>query len=1439
MLLVALLISPAGGWSLNVSPGNVSGNGGTTITVPINISDVGAGLNADAFGFTIAFDSSVLTFVEAKKDGTLTAPFTLVSGNVIAPGQVKVNGSLFGTPVNIAAAGVFVNLSFTVNSAAYKDSTLALSAFKDDISTATTTNGTFSITGVTRSVVVTPASTTTIVAGQPVTLTAEVLINGTHLDLTSPADVTFAASGRGAFGASSLSAGKVQVVYTTHTKVESSTITATEKITGSNSQGTAEVTSVAGPLVTLTVAPDTKTLDADKTEQFAVTGVDANGNAADMGTITWTVQGGIGTITNTGLFSANVAGTGTVTATSNVGNVSDASGTITVIPGNLVSIAVSPDTKTLTADQAEQFSVVGKDADNNAITNLGAVNWSVQGGIGTIDGNGLFTATTVGTGTVTATAGGKTDVSGTITVTHGAAAKMTITASGTTLASDQKGNAMVNARILDLDGNPCDTDNGRAVNFSLTDSTYLTLSAAAANTVNGVATISVQTKAGQVASPPATAGLNITSAGLTPPAATPDLTFTIVNFSATPQDRALLTTGSPHSTTITAIGATSYNWSVQSGKGTLSATTGSSVTLTAPNSITEGTAGHPTVVRVQDATNTTVQYDLTIRTYEPVSVTQPASAVGITSSGTPKTIQLQVAGGSGAYSYAVNGAAGVIDVSPTGLVTGLANGTRTVYVWDTANGAQATANNFRASTPNIEVVSPVTVTPATATLKAAATQQFAAAGGKGSYVWSTSNGLAGSISAAGLFTAAQVTAPQTTTITATDGTYGNIKGTATVSVLPPVAISNAPTTTPTVTSGKEYATVLQASGGSGSGNYEWKVTTDPSGTFSTNWTTQDTFAFIAPKTTNSGGLYEITLRDKLNPTFTSTFQIKVSIALDPSSFNFLSGGAEQTFTVAGTAAANKFTWDILSDTTMAKVTDTTVYGSWNPASVVTGALTNKFTPATVTAMKTFYLQITVEGDADLTEANGLNKAVFGPFRILPTADYTVNVKDGAGAPLAAATVTVNHPANTWSAPNSAAAGKFVFKLPDTGGKYLYRIALAGYLPNPLEVSSAAKTIDAQILVVDAAKAIKGTVTPSPATAGATVTAYLPTAAAAQIPVQYTATTANDGTYTIDLPAGAAATGWTVVPGKTGYQSATPLTGVAAGATGVNFVLTGVTGVAPDAGTGGGGLTPPPANGQMASVQVPAGGLTADGYIRIVQENKDLTTSNYTAASPTYVYDVKIYTDAAFTTPMPEGNIKRVVITVPLDLGKVKPGDLESGAFRIYSAPTKALLEAGSGTAVPISNIISTDYVGNGMIGSVTFWVDHLSFFGIGGGSGIGGGDDGGSGCFIATAAYGSYFEPHVMLLRHFRDAYLLTNDWGRAFVAFYYRHSPALAGFIAKHDGLRAVVRLGLAPLVGVAYVTIHTTPLQKALIGLALIGLLTAGTVVLLRTRRVRRGAV
>jgi len=117
----------------------------------------------------------------------------------------------------------------------------------------------------------------------------------------------------------------------------------------------------------------------------------------------------------------------------------------------------------------------------------------------------------------------------------------------------------------------------------------------------------------------------------------------------------------------------------------------------------------------------------------------------------------------------------------------------------------------------------------------------------------------------------------------------------------------------------------------------------------------------------------------------------------------------------------------------------------------------------------------------------------------------------------------------------------------------------------------------------------------------------------------------------------------------------------------------------------------------------------------------------------------------------------------------------------------------------------------------------------------GGAGGGGGGCFIATAAYGSYIEKHVMVLREFRDHFLLTNSVGKAFVYLYYTYSPPVAQFIASHDTVRFMVRWSLLPVVGVSWMSLNIgLSVTLALIGL-LICFMGAGAMISQRRMRLR----
>lgn len=64
-----------------------------------------------------------------------------------------------------------------------------------------------------------------------------------------------------------------------------------------------------------------------------------------------------------------------------------------------------------------------------------------------------------------------------------------------------------------------------------------------------------------------------------------------------------------------------------------------------------------------------------------------------------------------------------------------------------------------------------------------------------------------------------------------------------------------------------------------------------------------------------------------------------------------------------------------------------------------------------------------------------------------------------------------------------------------------------------------------------------------------------------------------------------------------------------------------------------------------------------------------------------------------------------------------------------------------------------------------------------------------SGCYIATMAYGNYNHPQVIVLRNFRDKYLLTTKAGQYFVAFYYWLSPKLVTKCKDNDFIKKTSR--------------------------------------------------
>ena len=79
------------------------------------------------------------------------------------------------------------------------------------------------------------------------------------------------------------------------------------------------------------------------------------------------------------------------------------------------------------------------------------------------------------------------------------------------------------------------------------------------------------------------------------------------------------------------------------------------------------------------------------------------------------------------------------------------------------------------------------------------------------------------------------------------------------------------------------------------------------------------------------------------------------------------------------------------------------------------------------------------------------------------------------------------------------------------------------------------------------------------------------------------------------------------------------------------------------------------------------------------------------------------------------------------------------------------------------------------------------------------GQQGGGGCLIATAAFGSELAPQVQFLREIRDSTVLQTESGSAFMTgfnqFYYSFSPAIADYERENIAFKEAVKITITPM--------------------------------------------
>lgn len=176
------------------------------------------------------------------------------------------------------------------------------------------------------------------------------------------------------------------------------------------------------------------------------------------------------------------------------------------------------------------------------------------------------------------------------------------------------------------------------------------------------------------------------------------------------------------------------------------------------------------------------------------------------------------------------------------------------------------------------------------------------------------------------------------------------------------------------------------------------------------------------------------------------------------------------------------------------------------------------------------------------------------------------------------------------------------------------------------------------------------------------------------------------------------------------------------------------------------------------------------------------------------------------------NFSPIPCTLTIAAGTGGTTNPEPGSH-IYDYGTQA-----SVTAVPSSGYQFSGWSGDasGTATTITITMDSdksitANFSAVSTGDGDGDGKK--SGCFIATATYGSPFHPYVKILRDFRDKYLMPGKLGRKLVELYYKYSPYFADLIVKNKVLKVVVRINLLPLVVLGYAMVYFGPIITAVI--------------------------
>ncbi len=577
-------------------------------------------------------------------------------------------------------------------------------------------------------------------------------------------------------------------------------------------QGVSTVTVTSVPIATITVTPNPTTVQEFLTAQLTATARDASGNVLTGRTLVWSSSNNaIASVSQTGLVTANVPGTVTITAAS-TGQTPTVSGSssITVSFAPVATASITPTPVPVTVGQPTQASAVLTAPGGQTLTPTGrTVTWSIvttPPNAASVSSSGVVTGVAAGTGTLTLTAsspGQTTPVITTapVTISTVQAARVAFTPFSGTLHIGTTYARTVTATAFDASNNPLP---GRLIAWS-TLSPDIVISPN--NSTNGQATITGLNL-------PSVVGVVATSQGASAPVAdtifvTTDLvpigTASTVTLTTAQADSVIPGSSNTRSYTTTprdsagnvigpiALGGRVPTWSLASGAtfATISATgTTATVTPNAPGTVTVqadwGTAQPSTTLRILVPVNNILlslaptdsffvggNTTLVATARDAANATIAGRVVNLVSAA-PTTASVGTASGNGTLTSTITGVSApggraVVTLTANTPLDGISNAT-TVKVL-------AHVSSITVATGGVDSIFVTANVQATATLRDASGNTLTGR----PVAWNTGSGLIATVAQTGVVTG--VAAGSTTIIASAEG----VNGTKTLLVQEPVA----------------------------------------------------------------------------------------------------------------------------------------------------------------------------------------------------------------------------------------------------------------------------------------------------------------------------------------------------------------------------------------------------------------------------------------------------------------------------------------------------------------------------------------------------------------------------------------------------------------------------------------------------------------------------